>query len=79
VDVPLWKFAIELMENRLPGVVVPMPTLLAKYALSVVVAPPKTVSPPACVPAPIVEEANAVRPPLNWVRAVVALPAAWNG
>jgi hypothetical protein len=51
---------------RVPaGEVVPMPTFEAKYALRVVVAPPETVRPPACVPLPIVEEAKAVRPALN--------------
>ena len=45
----------------------------------VVVAPPKVVRPFAWVPEPMVEEANAVRPLLNWVRVVVAFPAAANG
>lgn len=49
------------------------------YALPVVVAPPFTVRPPACVPSPIVEEAYAVRPPLNWVSVEVAFPARPNG
>ena len=40
---------------------------------------PKTVSPPFAVPSPIVEEAKAVRPPLNCVRVDVALPASENG
>src|SRR3989344_5580646 len=39
------------------GEVVPMPTLLAKYALPVVVAPPLIVSPVVAVPPPMVEEA----------------------
>lgn len=34
----------------------PIPTVLAKYALPVVVAPPLIVSPPVLVPSPIVEE-----------------------
>lgn len=61
------------------GVVVPTPMLPATYALPVVVAPPEIVSPVACPPAPIVEEAKAVSPPLNCVRVVVALPATLNG
>ena len=56
-----------------------MPTLPAKYALSVVVEPPEMVSPPTCVLSPIVEEAYAVSPPLNWVKVEVALPARVNG
>ena len=38
----------------------------------VVVAPPKMVRPVACVPAPMVDEAKAVRPPLNERSVVVA-------
>ncbi len=49
--------------RRLAGDVVPMPTLLAKYAVPVVVALPEIVSPPDAVPFPIVVDANAVRPP----------------
>lgn len=45
----------------------------------VVVAPPFTVSPPVCVPSPIVEDAYAVSPPLNCVSVEVALPASGNG
>jgi len=37
------------------GVLVPIPTLPAKYAFPVVVAPPLIVSPPFCAPLPIVE------------------------
>ena len=40
-------------------------TLLKKVATPVVVAPPDTVRPPASVPLPMVEEAEAVIPPLN--------------
>jgi hypothetical protein len=47
--------------------------------LPVVVAPPKMVRPPMFVPEPMVDEAKAVRPPLNWVKVEVALPAAPNG
>src|SRR3989344_2440883 len=50
-------FVAEYRVVRLFGVVVPMPTLPAKYAFPVVVAPPEMVSPPACVPSPMVEEA----------------------
>src|SRR3989344_4460415 len=50
-------FVAEYRFVRLFGVVVPMPTLPAKYAFPVVVAPPEMVSPPACVPSPMVEEA----------------------
>jgi hypothetical protein len=50
-----------------------MPTGPAKYASPVVVAGPATVRPRR--PLPIVEEASAVRPPLNWVRVLVAFPA----
>jgi hypothetical protein len=46
-------------EKRDAGVVVPMPTLPAKYAFPVVVAPPLIVRPPVCVPLPMVEEAKA--------------------
>ena len=61
------------------GVDVPMPTLDAKYALSVVVAPPLMVKPPFWFPLPMVDEAYAVNPPLNWVRVEVALPVSANG
>ena len=44
--------------------------------LPVVVAPPLIVSPVPCPPAPMVELAYAVIPPLNWTSVVVALPAA---
>ena len=44
-------------ESSAPGLVSPMPTLPAIYALPVVVAPPFTVRPPDCVPSPIVEDA----------------------
>ena len=47
--------------------------------LPVVVALPKIVSPPKPVPLPIVEEAYAVSPPLNWVSVEVALPVTWKG
>jgi len=60
VEVPVAKLAIEPSERSEPGEVVPMPTLPAKYALSVVVAPPKTVNPPVCVPSPMVDEAVAM-------------------
>ena len=36
-----------------------------KYAFPVVVAPPEMVRPPACVPSPMVVDANDVKPPLN--------------
>src|SRR3989344_2813508 len=41
------------------GAAVPMPTLPAKYAFPVVVAPPRIVSPPVCAPLPMVEDAVA--------------------
>jgi hypothetical protein len=47
--------------------------------LPVVVAPPQMVRPVMLVPAPIVDEASEVSPPLNWVSDVVAFPAAVNG
>jgi len=47
--------------------------------LPVVVAPPDIVSPPACAPLPIVDDANAVRPPPNCVSVEVELPVPWNG
>ena len=43
----------------------PMPSLPATYEFPVVVAPPLIVSPPACPPLPIVDEANAVKPFVN--------------
>ena len=58
-------FVAEYRVVRLFGVVVPMPTLPAKYAFPVVVAPPEMVSPPACVPSPMVEEARKRLPPVN--------------
>ena len=63
-------------------VVVALPViarLLWTRRFPVVVAPPKMVRPPICVPEPMVDEANAVRPRLNCVSVVVAFPAAWNG
>jgi hypothetical protein len=45
------------------GVEVPMPTLEAKYEVSVVVAPPFMTRPEASAPAPIVEEATESKPP----------------
>ncbi len=57
----------------------PIPTPPLKYALPVVVAPPEIVKPPACVELPMVDEAKAVKPPLNCVSVVVALPGAKNG
>ena len=50
-----------------------------KKALRVVVEPPLIVRPPPCVPLPMVDEAKAVSPPLNWVSVEVALPATWKG
>jgi hypothetical protein len=50
-----------------------------KYAFPVVVAPPEMVSPPVCEPEPMVEEAKAVRPPLNCVRVEVELLVPKNG
>lgn len=44
-----------------------------------VVAPPEMVRPVVWPPAPIVELAYAVRPPLNWVRVEVELPVPANG
>ena len=49
------------------------------YEEPVVVAPPLMVSPPAWVPEPMVEVEYAVKPPLNWVNVLVALPETWNG
>ena len=49
--------------NATPGLAVPIPTFPAKYAFPVVVAPPLIVNPVVCPPAPMVEEAYAVRPP----------------
>lgn len=45
----------------------------------VVVAPPLIVRPVVCPPAPMVEDANAVSPALNWVRVEVALPERAKG
>jgi len=61
------------------GVVEPIPIAPLKKALSVVVEPPLIVRPPCCVPLPMVLDAKAVRPPLNWVRVEVALPVTLNG
>jgi hypothetical protein len=61
------------------GDVVPTPTFPAKYAFPVVVAPPAIVRPPVWVPEPIVEEAYAVKPPLNCVRVDVAFPVSAKG
>ena len=49
--------AVLTTSNAATGLVVPIPTLPAKYAVPVVVAPPLMVSPPAWVPLPIVDEA----------------------
>jgi hypothetical protein len=54
------------------GVLVPIPTLLAKYAFPVVVAPPFTVRPPVCVPLPIV-----VEPRRKYVALVVLNAKPW--
>ena len=59
------------------GEVLPMPTLPAKYAVPVVVELPEMVRP--AVPLPMVEDAYAVSPPLNWVRVEVEFPAPANG
>jgi hypothetical protein len=48
-------------------------------AFPVVVAEPLMVRPEIAVPPPIVVEAKDVRPPLNCVSVVVALPVAVNG
>ena len=50
-------------------------TVRAPWAMTfpVVVAPPKIVRPEACAPAPIVEDASAVSPPLNERSVEVAL------
>ena len=47
--------------------------MLVKYALPVVVAPPKMVRPEACVPAPMVEDAVESKPPVNERSVLVAL------
>ncbi len=47
------------------GLVVPIPTFPAKYAFPVVVAPPDTVRPVVCPPAPIVDEAREYIPFVN--------------
>jgi hypothetical protein len=54
VDVAAWS-------EVLPETVMPE----EKRALPVVVAPPKMVRPVACAPAPMVDDARAVRPPLK--------------
>ena len=62
---PIAKRVVRVEEARLcrereaNGEVDAIPTLLPKYALPVVVAPPEMVRPPACVPSPMVEEASA--------------------
>src|SRR3989344_4972831 len=53
--------------------------VLNTFRKPVVVAPPLMVRPVACVPAPMVDDAYAVSPPLNCVRVEVALPARPNG
>jgi hypothetical protein len=63
-------------DSSVPGEVVPMPTLLAKYAFPVVVAPPAMVNPPVLVPLPIVEEAKAYIPWVNPIKVLVALAVA---
>jgi hypothetical protein len=45
------------IESFAYGEVVPMPMLLAKYAVPVVVAPPLIVSPPFWLPLPMVDDA----------------------
>ena len=45
----------------------------------VVVAVPYMVRPPEVLPLPIVEEAIAVMPPVNWVRVEVEFPVPVNG
>ena len=60
-------------ESNANGEEVPTPNLPPKYAFPVVVAGPLTVRPSR--PSPTVEEAYAVRPPLNCVRVEVAFPA----
>jgi hypothetical protein len=59
---------LELSSIPALGVLVPIPTFEAKYALRVVVAPPEIVRPPAWVPLPIVDEAVTRMPLLNLLR-----------
>src|SRR5262249_28406905 len=66
------------ISRREPGVVVPMPTLPAKYAFPVVVAPPLTVRPPVCVPLPMVDEAWKILPPVKVLLPVNVLKSPSN-
>src|SRR5262249_37196711 len=52
---------------------------VAPATVRLVVAVPLTVSPPAVVPVPMVLEAYAVRPPLDWVEVALKKPARLNG
>ena len=69
------RYELPLTSSLLVGVVVPIPTFPPKYAIPVVVAPPETVRPPACVPLPIVEDAVAMRPWVMMRRVEVELPS----
>ena len=63
------KRALPCTERLLDGVVVPTPRFPAMYELPVVVAPPEIVRPAACVPAPMVLDANAVSLPVEVIPA----------
>ncbi len=60
-------------ERLASGVVVPIPSVPAKYAFPVVVAPPEIVRPPICVPSPMVVDAKERRPPVNVAKLVNVL------
>lgn len=61
----LVELAVASTESCAHGEVVPIPTLFAKYATPVVVAPPEMVRPPARVPLPMVVEARKRLPPVK--------------
>ncbi len=60
-----WKVDVPTTLNFHDGDVVPMPTLLAKYASPVVVLFPEIVSPPVAVPSPIVDDAETTIPTVD--------------
>ena len=66
--------AVGLMASVANGVVVPTPRRPAMYWLPVVVAPPEMVRPVAWPPAPIVVEAEEMRPPRKYERPVEVAP-----
>jgi hypothetical protein len=78
---PLPRSELKYEEPR-PKTVVLRPVVVAlpwTRRLPVVVALPLIVSPEIAVPLPIVDEAYAVRPPLNCVSVEVALPVSVKG